>query len=56
MLIPKAAFPPSSNKLSQSWIEELMGNRVNQEALISPNFLLMKAFKWVVEVIGKVWL
>lgn len=56
MLIPKAAFPHSSNKLSQSWIEDLMGNSVNQETLISPNFLLMEAFKWVVEVIGKVWL
>lgn len=33
-----------------------MGNSVNQETLISPNFLLIEAFKWVVEVIGKVWL
>lgn len=33
-----------------------MGNSVNQETLISPNFLLMKAFKWVVEAFGKVWL
>lgn len=33
-----------------------MGNSVNQETLISPNFLLMEAFEWVVEVIGKVWL
>lgn len=56
MLIPKAAFPRSSNKLSESWIEELMRNSVNQETLISPNFLLMEAFKWVVEVIEKVWL
>lgn len=33
-----------------------MGNSVNQEMLISVNFVLIEAFKWVVEVIVKVLL
>lgn len=33
-----------------------MGNSVNQEKLISLNFILIEAFKWVVDVLVKVML
>lgn len=33
-----------------------MGNSVNQEKLISLNFILIEAFKWVVNVLVKVML